>query len=40
VLYANEALLRTALRGAAAYDSGWFDAQLCAYAEQYGDHPR
>ena len=36
VLYPNEALLRTALRGAAAYDLSWFDAQLWAYAEQFG----
>ena len=36
VLYPNEALLRTALRGAAAYQLGWFDAHLWAYAEHYG----
>jgi predicted nucleic acid-binding protein len=36
VLYPNEALLRTALRGAAAYGLSWFDAQLWAYAEHYG----
>ena len=36
VLYPNEALLRTALRGAAAYGLSWFDAHLWAYAEQFG----
>jgi predicted nucleic acid-binding protein len=36
VLYPNEALLRTALRGAAAYGLSWFDAHLWAYAEHYG----
>ncbi len=36
VLYPNEALLRTALRGAAAYQLPWFDAHLWAYAEHYG----
>ena len=36
VLYPNDALLRTALRGAAAYDLSWFDAHLWAYAEQFG----
>lgn len=36
VLYPNEALLRTALRGAAAYGLNWFDAHLWAYAEQFG----
>jgi len=36
VLYPNEALLRTALRGAAAYQLSWFDAHLWAYAEHYG----
>lgn len=36
VLYPNEALLRTALRGSAAYDLPWFDAHLWAYAEHYG----
>jgi predicted nucleic acid-binding protein len=36
VLYPNEALVRTALRGAAAYQLGWFDAHLWAYAEHYG----
>lgn len=36
VLYPNETLLRTALRGAAAYQLSWFDAHLWAYAEHYG----
>ncbi len=36
VLYPNEATVRTALRGAAAYGLSWFDAHLWAYAEHYG----
>jgi predicted nucleic acid-binding protein len=36
VLYPNAAVLRTALRGAAAYQLSWFDAHLWAYAEHYG----
>ncbi|HEY3357686.1 MAG TPA: PIN domain-containing protein [Polyangia bacterium] len=36
VLYPNEALVRLALRGAAAYGLAWFDAHLWAYAEHYG----
>jgi len=36
VLYPNEALLRTALRGAAAYQLAWFDAHIWAYAEHFG----
>lgn len=36
ILYPNEALIRTALRGAAAYQLSWFDAHLWAYAEHYG----
>jgi predicted nucleic acid-binding protein len=36
VLYPNEAILRLALRGAAAYQLSWFDAHLWAYAEHYG----
>jgi predicted nucleic acid-binding protein len=36
VLYPNEGVLRTALRGAAAYQLSWFDAHLWAYAEHYG----
>ena len=35
VLYPNEALVRTALRGAAAYQLAWYDAHLWAYAEYY-----
>lgn len=36
VLYPNDAVLRTALRGAAAYGLSWFDAHLWAYAEVFG----
>ena len=36
VLYPNEAILRQALRGCAAYQLNWFDAHLWAYAEHYG----
>lgn len=36
VLYPDEALLRLALRGAAAYRLSWFDAHLWAYAEHFG----
>ncbi len=36
LLYPNEALVRTALRGMAAYGLSWFDAHLWAYAEHYG----
>jgi predicted nucleic acid-binding protein len=36
ILYPNESVLRTALRGAAAYQLSWFDAHLWAYAEHYG----
>ncbi|HVS63849.1 MAG TPA: PIN domain-containing protein [Thermoanaerobaculia bacterium] len=36
VLYPNEGVVRTALRGAAAYELSWFDAHLWAYAEHYG----
>jgi predicted nucleic acid-binding protein len=36
VLYPNEAILRNALRGCAAYQLNWFDAHLWAYAEHYG----
>ncbi|HEX2880528.1 MAG TPA: PIN domain-containing protein [Polyangiaceae bacterium] len=35
VLYPNEAILRLALRGAAAYQFSWFDAHIWAYAEHY-----
>jgi predicted nucleic acid-binding protein len=36
VLYPNEGIVRTALRGAATYGLSWFDAHLWAYAEVYG----
>jgi predicted nucleic acid-binding protein len=36
VLYPNEAVVRTALRGAALYQLAWYDAHLWAYAEHYG----
>jgi predicted nucleic acid-binding protein len=36
VLYPNDGVLRTALRGAAAYGLSWFDAHLWAHAEHYG----
>jgi predicted nucleic acid-binding protein len=36
VLYPNDALFRTALRGAAAYQLSWFDAHMWAYAEHFG----
>jgi predicted nucleic acid-binding protein len=36
VLYPNEAILRNAIRGCAAYQLGWFDAHLWSYAEYYG----
>jgi len=36
ILYPNEAVLRLALRGAAAYRLNWFDAHLWSYAEHYG----
>ena len=36
VLYPTEAVVRTALRGAAAYALPWFDAHLWAYAEVHG----
>jgi predicted nucleic acid-binding protein len=36
VLYPNEEVVRTALRGAAAYRLSWFDAHLWAYAEHFG----
>jgi predicted nucleic acid-binding protein len=36
VLYPNEAILRTAIRGCAAYQLSWFDAHLWSYAEHYG----
>lgn len=36
VVYPNEAILREAMRGCAAYQLNWFDAHLWAYAEHYG----
>ena len=36
VLYPTDPMVRTALRGAAAYRLSWFDAHLWAYAEHYG----
>jgi predicted nucleic acid-binding protein len=36
VLYPNEAIVRSAARGCAAYQLNWFDAHLWAYAEHYG----
>lgn len=36
VLYPNAQIVRTAMRGMAAYGLSWFDAHLWAYAEHYG----
>ena len=36
VLYPDAALVRTALRGMAAYGLSWYDAHLWAYAEHHG----
>jgi AbrB family looped-hinge helix DNA binding protein len=36
VLYPTEELVRTALRGALAYQLSWCDAHLWAYTEHYG----
>jgi predicted nucleic acid-binding protein len=36
VLYPNEAMLRQAVRGCAAFQLNWFDAHLWSYAEHYG----
>jgi predicted nucleic acid-binding protein len=36
VLYPNEAILRSAVRGCSAYQLNWFDAHLWAYAEYHG----
>jgi predicted nucleic acid-binding protein len=36
VLYPNEAILREAARGCAAYQLSWLDAHLWSYAEHYG----
>jgi predicted nucleic acid-binding protein len=38
VLYPDAAVVRLALRGAAAYQLSWFDAHLWAYAEHFGLH--
>ncbi|HEX4998173.1 MAG TPA: PIN domain-containing protein [Terriglobia bacterium] len=36
VLYPDEAQLRLAIRGCAAYQLSWFDAHMWAYAEHHG----
>jgi len=36
VLYPNEAVVRQAIRGCAAYQLSWFDAHLWSYAEHFG----
>jgi predicted nucleic acid-binding protein len=36
ILYPTEGIVRSALRGAAAYRLSWFDAHLWAYAEYFG----
>lgn len=36
VVYPTEQVLRTALRGLAAYQLSWFDANIWAYAEVFG----
>jgi predicted nucleic acid-binding protein len=36
VLYPDAGVVRTALRGMAAYQLPWFDAHLWAYADRYG----
>jgi predicted nucleic acid-binding protein len=36
LLYPNEAILRDAMRGCAAYQLNWFDAHRWSYAEHYG----
>lgn len=36
VLYPDDALVRTALRGAATYGLSWYDAHMWAYAEHFG----
>jgi predicted nucleic acid-binding protein len=35
ILFPNEEVLRTAIRGAATYQLSWFDAHLWAYAEVF-----
>jgi predicted nucleic acid-binding protein len=36
VLYPDEDVVRTAIRGAATYGLSWFDAHLWAYGERFG----
>ena len=36
ILYPTDAVVRTAIRGWAAYQLGWFDAHLWAHAEVHG----
>lgn len=36
ILYPSGALVRHALRGAAAYQLSWYDAHMWAYADYYG----
>lgn len=36
ILFPDEAIVRTALRGTAAYQLSWFDAHMWAYAEVHG----
>ncbi|MBL8217550.1 MAG: PIN domain-containing protein [Bryobacterales bacterium] len=36
ILYPNDAIVRSAIRGYATYQLSWFDAHMWAYAEHYG----
>jgi predicted nucleic acid-binding protein len=36
ILFPTDSLVRTAIRGWATYQLGWFDAHLWAYAHEYG----
>ena len=36
IVYPNESVVRTALRGMAAYQLSWFDALMWAHAEEFG----
>lgn len=36
ILFPNDAIVRTAIRGVATYQLSWFDAHMWAYAEFYG----
>jgi predicted nucleic acid-binding protein len=36
VIYPNVTILRNAIRGCAAYQLSWFDAQIWSFAEYYG----